>query len=80
MRTTATVAETSLAVKVDPLPPDPSGAINVATLGLGYGVVAALGACCPDSRGPLIVDQPLRNCPILLYRGHHLPTMIHLYR
>jgi hypothetical protein len=80
MRTTATVAETSLAVKVDPLPPDPSGAINVATLGLGYGVVAALGACCPDSRGPLIVDQPLWNCLILLCRGHHLPTMIHLYR
>jgi hypothetical protein len=36
---------------------------------LGYSVVATPGACCPESGGPLIVDPPLRNYLILLYRG-----------
>jgi hypothetical protein len=64
----AAAAKTSLAVKVDLLPPDTSGTINAATLESGCGAMAAPGTCCPDSRGPLTVDPPLWNCNILLYR------------
>jgi hypothetical protein len=35
---TATAAKTSLAVEADPLPPDPSSAIDAATLGSGRSV------------------------------------------
>jgi hypothetical protein len=59
-----TAVETSLSVWVDPL-----GAINAATLRSGCGALATLGTYCPDSGAPLIVDPPLQNCLILLYRG-----------
>jgi hypothetical protein len=61
--TAATAAETSHAIRVDP----PSG-VDVTTLEPGYGAVAALGVCCPDSEGSLTVDPPLWNCLILLCR------------
>jgi hypothetical protein len=51
------------------LPPDPPGAIDTATLGLGCSVVATTGTYCPDSRGLLAVDPPLQNCLMLLCRG-----------
>jgi hypothetical protein len=55
--TAAAAAKTTLTVEVDPLPPDPLSAID-ATIGSDYGMVAALGAYCPNNGGPLIVDPP----------------------
>jgi hypothetical protein len=56
---TAATAKTSLAVELDPLLPYPLGVIDAATLGSSCDIVAALGACCPDSGAPLIVDPTL---------------------
>jgi hypothetical protein len=50
--TATTAAETSLVAEVDPLPPD------VATLGSGYGAVAAPGAYCPNNGGSLTTKLP----------------------
>jgi hypothetical protein len=55
---TVTAIETFLTIKVNQLPPDPPGTID-ATIGSGCGAVAALGAYCPDSGGPLTVDPTL---------------------
>jgi hypothetical protein len=66
--TATTAAETSHAIKVDPLQLDLPSGVDVTTLEPGYGAVAALGVCCPDSEGSLTVDPPLWNCLILLCR------------
>jgi hypothetical protein len=65
----AAAIETSLAIEADPLLPNQPGAVDTATLRLGNDVVATLGACCPNSGGPLTMDPSLWNCLILLYRG-----------
>jgi hypothetical protein len=46
---TVAPVKTSLAVEVDPLPPNPLGTVDAATLKSGCGAVAAPGTCCPDS-------------------------------
>jgi hypothetical protein len=65
-------AKASRDVEVDPLPSDPPGAIDaiaVVALRSGRSATATLGACCPNSGGPLTVDPPLWNDLIFLYRG-----------
>jgi hypothetical protein len=64
----ATSAMASLTVVADPLPLDPLGIID-ATFGIGCGVEACFGACCPDSVSPSTVDPSLRTSLILLTIG-----------
>jgi hypothetical protein len=61
--------EAYLAVEVHSIPSDPSGAVITTALESGRGAMAASGACCPDSGGPLTTDLSLQNSLILLYRG-----------